>query len=92
MKLHFLGTRGNIEARTPQHFRHTVLSVGHWGRRVIFDCGGDWLGESRHWNADAIAITHAHPDHVDGLKEGAPCPVFTTRETWKIIGGFPIEQ
>jgi phosphoribosyl 1,2-cyclic phosphodiesterase len=92
MKLLFLGTRGNIEARTPQHFRHTVLSVGHQGRRVIIDCGGDWLMESRHWDADAIVITHAHPDHVDGLKRGAPCPVFATRETWKIIGRFPIEQ
>jgi len=92
MKLLFLGTRGNIEARTSQHFRHTVLSVGHRGRRVIIDCGGDWLNEARHWDANAIVITHAHPDHVDGLKEGAPCPVFATRETWRIIDGFPIDQ
>ena len=92
VKLHFLGTRGNIDVRTAEHFKHTALAVSYRGRRVILDCGGDWLDEARGWNAAAIVITHAHPDHVDGLKRGAPCPVYTTRESWKRIRGFPIRE
>jgi phosphoribosyl 1,2-cyclic phosphodiesterase len=92
VKLQFLGTRGNIEAHTTEHCKHTVLSVGYRGRRVIIDCGGDWLNDSLAWKADAIVITHAHPDHVEGLKRGAPCPVYATRESWGLIGGFSIRE
>ena len=92
MKLAFLGTRGNIEARTPAHFKHAALSVGYRGRLVVIDCGGDWLKQALHWDVDAIVLTHAHPDHVDGLKRGAPCPVYATRSTWKLIDGFQIQQ
>jgi glyoxylase-like metal-dependent hydrolase (beta-lactamase superfamily II) len=92
MKLVFLGTRGNIESQTRKHFRHTVLSVGYRSRRVVIDCGGDWLEETPQWDADAIVIMHAHPDHVDGLKRGAPCPVYATRSTWKLIDRFQIQQ
>jgi phosphoribosyl 1,2-cyclic phosphodiesterase len=92
VKLYFLGTRGNIEARTAAHSKHAALSVAYRRRRVIIDCGGDWLHEALDWNADAIVVTHAHPDHVDGLKRGAPCPVYATRDAWKVIGGFPIPE
>ena len=67
MKLAFLGTRGNIEAQTPEHFKHTALSVAYRGRHMAIDCGGDWLNQAVHWEVDAIVLTHAHPDHVDGL-------------------------
>jgi phosphoribosyl 1,2-cyclic phosphodiesterase len=92
MKLTFIGTRGNIEARTPQHFNHTALWVGYRRHRVAIDCGGDWLSQSGSWEVDAIVLTHGHPDHVNGLKQGAPCMVFATSETWEIIGGFPIDR
>jgi phosphoribosyl 1,2-cyclic phosphodiesterase len=92
VKLHFLGTRGNVEARSAEHSRHSVLAIGYRTRRVVIDCGGDWLAPARNWNADAIVVTHAHPDHVDGLKHGAPCPVYATADTWKLIGHFPIRE
>jgi phosphoribosyl 1,2-cyclic phosphodiesterase len=92
MKLQFLGTRGNIEARTTAHFRHTAIALSHRGRRVFIDCGADWIDEALDWRAEAILITHGHPDHVDGLKHGAPCPVYATRATWKLIGAFPTRE
>lgn len=41
MRLRFLGTRGEIDRRSPEHRRHSALLVG----RVLVDCGRDWLGE-----------------------------------------------
>jgi phosphoribosyl 1,2-cyclic phosphodiesterase len=92
MKLRFLGTRGNIEARTPEHFKHAALSVDCRGWRVVIDCGADWLREANRWAAEAIVITHGHPDHIDGLKRGAPRPVYGAKETWELIGRYPIRE
>lgn len=90
MKLTFLGTRGNIEARTTRHERHTALQIAYRGSRVMIDCGEDWLGEVFALRPDAIFLTHAHPDHAWGLQQGAPCPVFATAETWERIDDYPI--
>lgn len=83
MKLVFLGTRGEIEARTRRHRRHTSTLVSYRGTRVMLDCGRDW--RTRVWSLrpHAIAITHAHPDHAGGLEQGSPCPVHATREAWR---------
>jgi phosphoribosyl 1,2-cyclic phosphodiesterase len=70
----------------------SAFSVGYRGRHVIIDSGADWLPDVNRWDAEAIMITDAHPDHVDGLKGGAPCPVYDTRATWKLIGDFPIRE
>jgi phosphoribosyl 1,2-cyclic phosphodiesterase len=90
MRLTFLGTRGNIEAKTERHARHTALEVAQGGTRVMIDCGKDWLGEISTVAPDALVLTHAHEDHTEGLKEGAPCPVYATVETWERIGAYPI--
>jgi len=45
MKLNFLGTRGEIEAQTRQHRMHTALLVFYRGKKVMIDCGLDWLGK-----------------------------------------------
>lgn len=92
MKLTFLGTRGNIDVRTRRHHMHTSLMVSYYGRRVMIDCGEDWLGELGSLNPEAILITHAHPDHAWGLKEGAPCPVYATTDAWEEMGSYPVAE
>jgi phosphoribosyl 1,2-cyclic phosphodiesterase len=92
MKLIFLGTRGEIEARSPRHRWHSALLVFHRSRRVMIDCGIDWLRRFRRLRPDAIVLTHAHEDHAGGLRKGAPCPVFATPETWCVLRRYPIAQ
>jgi len=92
MKLIFLGTRGNIQARTRRHNRHSSLLVSYGRWRVMIDCGEDWLGHLDEVRPQAIFITHAHPDHAWGLKEGAPCPVYATEEPWREMKQYPIEE
>ena len=90
MKLTFLGTRGNIEARTARHGMHTSLEVAYRRRRIVIDCGEDWLGTNLPRRPLAIFLTHAHEDHAGALRHGAPCPVYATEETWERIDRFPI--
>jgi phosphoribosyl 1,2-cyclic phosphodiesterase len=85
MKLLFLGTRGEIEARTRRHRKHSSLLVSYRNTRVMIDCGLDWLGKLERLRPRAIVLTHAHPDHAWGLKNGAPCPVYTPHETWQTL-------
>jgi phosphoribosyl 1,2-cyclic phosphodiesterase len=92
LKLEFLGTRGYIDARTRRHARHTTLKVSYYGRAVAIDCGEDWLGLVDDWDVGAIVVTHAHPDHAWGLKEGAPCPVYATAEAWETMDGYDLAE
>jgi phosphoribosyl 1,2-cyclic phosphodiesterase len=92
MKLTFLGTRGEIEARTRRHRRHSSLLVSYHGAKVMIDCGLDWLGKFERLHPDAIVLTHAHPDHAWGLQNGAPCPVHASEKTWQILKHFHIKD
>jgi len=98
MKLTFLGTRGEIDARTRRHGRHSSVLVaalagrGKSSQSVMIDCGLDWLDLLDEVKPAAIILTHAHPDHAWGLKNGAPCPVWATAETLKLIEKYPIEE
>jgi len=92
VKIVFLGTRGEIEARTNRHRRHTSALVEYHRRQVMIDCGEDWAGEVGDVNPHAIVITHSHPDHAWGLKEGAPCPVYATKESWGDMQDYRIEK
>jgi glyoxylase-like metal-dependent hydrolase (beta-lactamase superfamily II) len=85
VKLRFLGTRGEIEARTRRHYRHSSLAVAYRGRELIVDCGLDWQGTIARLRPKAIVLTHAHLDHAGGLRNGAPCPVYATDETWRAL-------
>lgn len=92
MKLTFLGTRGEIDARTRRHRMHTALLVGYRGREVMIDAGEDWLGHLDEVSPTAIVVTHAHPDHCFGLRAGAPCPVWAPEAVWRQIGSYPLAQ
>ena len=90
MKLTFLGTRGEIAIRSRPHRRHSSLLVEHDNARIMIDCGADWLHRLRSLAPTAIVLTHAHDDHAAGLAKGAPCPVYATAATWKVLSHLPI--
>ncbi|RJP21651.1 MAG: MBL fold metallo-hydrolase [Candidatus Abyssobacteria bacterium SURF_5] len=92
MKLTFLGTRGYIKARAPCHYMHSSLMVSYRGKEIMIDCGEDWLEKIQTMTPRAIFITHGHPDHAWGLKNGAPCPVFATEESWENMKTFAIKE
>ena len=92
MKITFLGTRGYIDAKNRRHRRHTSTLLVYEKTRIMIDCGRDWIGTFEKYKPDAILLTHAHPDHAEGLKFGAPCPVFATRESFKVIAKYPIKK
>ncbi len=71
---------------------HTATLFSHEGSRVMIDCGETWLKKIKRMRPDHIILTHAHPDHAYGLKEGAPCPVWATKQTWKLLDRFPIPK
>lgn len=90
LRLTFLGTRGNTKVASDAHRRHSALLVSYGGARIMIDCGADWLGRLGDISPDAIIVTHAHPDHAFGLKDGAPCPVYATAESWHTLDQMPI--
>src|SRR6266487_4571146 len=92
MKLTFLGTRGEIEARTQRHCMHSSLLVCYRWSNVMIDCGLDWLGKFERLRPGAIVLTHAHPDHAWGLRDGAPCPVHALQKTWRTLKKCHIED
>lgn len=94
MKLTFLGTRGYIDASTRRHRRHTALLVEYRRRRVMIDCGEDWIGRVDEIRPHAIMLTHGHPDHALGLTGGVRCPVYATKDTWRVLDheGIVIED
>lgn len=81
MKLTFLGTKGLIDPETRLHNMHASLLVSYYNTYVMIDCGESWRDMVYDIPADTIVLTHAHPDHAFGLKDGAPCPVYTTQDT-----------
>jgi ribonuclease BN (tRNA processing enzyme) len=92
MKLVFLGTRANLKTWNRRHKRHSALLVIYKGRRIMVDCGADWLGRLAPVAPHAIVVTHAHPDHAWGLKAGADCPVYATNEAWDGMADVPVSD
>ena len=72
--------------------RHTSTLVTYRNKKIMIDCGEDWLDQLRAVAPDAIVITHAHPDHAFGLARGAPCPVYAIQKAWTKLKDFPVGQ
>jgi phosphoribosyl 1,2-cyclic phosphodiesterase len=89
--LTFLGTRANIPIRSPQHRRHSSLLVSTGRRRLLVDCGTDWRGRLDRIHPTAILVTHTHPDHADGLRAGATCPVYAADMAWEAMRTWPLK-
>jgi phosphoribosyl 1,2-cyclic phosphodiesterase len=94
MKLTFIGTRAFIESRTPQHFYNAACIVSHRSTHIMIDCGVDWQGKLADIRPrpTAIIISHPHPDHIWGLQDGAPCPVYATARAFQKVKAYPIER
>lgn len=92
MKIRFLGTKANIDITSPTHRRNASACIMHDGYNILIDCGLDWQSVIMAMDPppDALFITHGHDDHVKGLQNGSPCPVYATQETWHIIDTYPI--
>lgn len=71
---------------------HSVMMISYYDQEIMIDCGEDWLGHIQELSPQAIVITHGHPDHAWGLQDGAPCPVYATEVTWKMLDGYEIER
>ena len=70
MRLTFLGTRGEIDARTRRHRMHTSLLVSYRGANVMIDAGLDWLGKLKRVGPERdCAHTRASRSRL-GIKTG----------------------
>lgn len=69
---------------------HSSLMVSGPRGRVLIDCGADWAGRADERHPAAIFITHAHPDHAAGLRQGATSAVYATGETWRAMARWPL--
>jgi len=92
MNIRFFGTRGYVEEFSPTHRGHSALTIETEGFRLLCDYGENLRGLLERIRPDAIAISHAHPDHSWGLKEGTAIPVFASTTTHDILRDIPIEK
>ncbi|OGZ60706.1 MAG: hypothetical protein A2932_01795 [Candidatus Spechtbacteria bacterium RIFCSPLOWO2_01_FULL_46_10] len=69
MKVHLLGTKGEIKSVAPHHSRKSGVMIG----RLLFDIGECEFLKHR---LRAIFITHLHPDHAFFTRgKGEPCGI-----------------
>jgi len=83
MKIHFLGTRANIEASAPYHSKHSGILIDE---KLLFDLGEK---EFLRYKPVAVILTHLHPDHayfVASEKEEIPeLPVYGPAKDKQVI-------
>ncbi len=94
MKLTFIGTRAYIPHSSKEHQYDASCIISHRATHVLIDCGTKLLGQLKKIKPipQAVVLTHAHLDHVEGLKKGCIWPVYGTKETLLFIKNYPLRQ
>lgn len=92
MILTYLGSKGEIEEKSKNHRYHSSLLITHKRFKLLIDYGEIHKYKLNKIKPNVILITHAHPDHAFGLKEGTNIPVYSTRESYKSIKKFPVKN
>lgn len=92
MRLHFFGTRGYVTESSPEHSGHSAFVLEEGGFRLLCDFGENRQGMLAEIRPDAIFVSHAHPDHAWGLREGTEVPVHASAATHKILETLPLPR
>jgi len=90
--LTFYGTKGYVEESSPDHTGHSAFTIEEKGFRLLCDFGQNRRGMLENIAPDAVFVSHAHPDHSWGLKEGAKVPVHASAITHEITKDFPLAR
>jgi ribonuclease BN (tRNA processing enzyme) len=92
VRLHFYGTKGYVEEESPAHRGHSAFVLEAAEFRLLCDFGQNREGMLSKIAPDAILVSHAHPDHSWGLKEGTDVPVHASPVTHEILKDLPIRR
>ena len=92
MRLRFYGTKGYVEEESDAHRGHSAFLLEAGGFRLLCDFGQNRQGMLAKIAPDAILVSHAHPDHSWGLKEGTGVPVHASAVTHEILKDIPIHR
>lgn len=92
MRLHFYGTKGYVEESSPSHAGHSAFSIEADGFRLLCDFGENRQGLLKKIRPDAIFVSHAHPDHSWGLREGTRAPVYASAITHELTADMPLAE
>ena len=90
MRLHFLGTKGYVDESSREHSGHSAFVLEAQGFRLLCDFGENRKGMLEKVRADAIFVSHAHPDHAWGLWEGTEAPVHASEVTHGLLRELPL--
>jgi ribonuclease BN (tRNA processing enzyme) len=92
VRLRFYGTRGYVEESSPEHSGHSAFVLEADGFRLLCDFGENRKGMLAEIRPDAIFVSHAHPDHAWGLREGTEAPVHASSVTHRLLDEFPLPR
>jgi len=79
MKLIFVGTKGEVDTSRQRYESNASLLIED-DLKLLIDYGHTEMIPLEALRPDYIALTHAHPDHVGGLKGEIEVPIIATAE------------
>jgi ribonuclease BN (tRNA processing enzyme) len=101
MKVTFLGTKGFIESDNEAHKGHSATLFESGADKLLVDCGQSWAESDilEIHKPKWVLITHAHPDHCNGLTDkkgpkfyGNPDTVERLKDKIKGIKSIPYDK